>query len=333
MRLVIFIWGMMISVMLTAQDPHFSQFFSSPLTLNPAFTGKFFGSYRVAGNYRNQWPTLNNAFTTTTASVDFQVLKNRIIASDTWGIGVMGYSDNSANGAIKFNYASFSTAYHKGLDEDGMHQIGAGFQVTYANTIVNTSLLTFEDQLTTAGFTGVTSEVFSSSTLNSNYIDLNAGLLYNGSTNDRNNFYFGLSMYHINRPNQKFVGAAYFLTPRTNFHAGGYFPIGETTTMHISALQMFQGGFSETMVGGAIQLNTNPDDIKSTSLYLGTWMRFNDAIIPYIGIEFSDYRLGASYDYNTSLIRTATQNRGGIEISLIYIRRPSTDRPVNCPKF
>ncbi len=333
MRLVIFIWGMIITVMLSAQDPHFSQFFSSPLTLNPAFTGKFFGAYRISGNYRNQWPTFNNAFTTTTASIDFQILKNKIISSDTWGVGVMGYADNSANGAIKFNYASFSTAYHKGLDEDGLHQIGAGFQVTYANTIVNTSLLTFEDQLTTGGFTGVTSEVFSSSTLNSNYIDINAGLLYNGSTNDRNNFYFGLSMYHINRPNQKFIGAEYFLTPRSNFHAGGYFAIGETTTMHLSALQMFQAGFSETMVGGAIQLNTNPNDIKSTSLYFGTWVRFNDAIIPYIGLEFGDYRLGASYDYNSSLIRTATQNRGGIEISLIYIRRPSTDRPVNCPKF
>jgi len=333
MRLVIFLLGMMITVVLSAQDPHFSQFSSSPLTLNPAFTGKFFGAYRVSGNYRNQWPTLNNAFTTTTASVDFQVLKNKIISSDTWGVGVMGYSDNSANGAIKFNYASFSTAYHKGLDEDGMHQIGAGFQVTYANTIVNTSLLTFEDQLTTAGFTGITSEVFSSNTLNSNYIDVNAGLLYNGSTNDQNNFYFGLSMYHINRPKQQFVGAEYFLTPRTNFHAGGYFAIGQTTTMHLSALQMFQGGFSETMVGGAIQLNTNPNEIKSTSLYIGTWMRFNDAIIPYLGLEFGDYRLGASYDYNTSLIRTATQNRGGIEISLIYIRRPSNERPVNCPKF
>ncbi len=333
MRRLIFCWGMMIAVVLSAQDPHFSQFFSSPLTLNPAFTGKFFGAYRVSGNYRNQWPTLNNAFTTTTASVDFQVLKNRIIAADTWGVGVMGYADNSANGAIKFNYASFSTAYHKGLDEDGMHQIGAGFQVTYANTIVNTSLLTFEDQLTTAGFTGITSEVFSSSTLNSNYIDVNAGLLYNGSTNDQNNFYFGLSMYHINRPNQKFVGAEYFLNPRTNFHAGGYFPIGQTTTIHLSGLQMFQGGFSETMVGGAIQFNSDLYNLKSTSLYVGAWMRFNDAIIPYIGLEFGDYRLGASYDYNTSLIRTATQNRGGIEISLIYIRRPSTDRPVNCPKF
>ena len=170
MRGLIFILGMIITVMLSAQDPHFSQFFSSPLTLNPAFTGKFFGAYRISGNYRNQWPTFNNAFTTTTASIDFQILKNRIIAADTWGVGVMGYSDNSANGAIKFNYASFSTAYHKGLDEDGLHQIGAGFQVTYANTIVNTNLLTFEDQLTTGGFTGVTSEVFSSSTLNSNYI-------------------------------------------------------------------------------------------------------------------------------------------------------------------
>jgi hypothetical protein len=55
--------GMVVVVVVAAQDSHFSQFFSSPLTLNPAFTGKFFGTYRVAGNYRNQWPTINNAFT------------------------------------------------------------------------------------------------------------------------------------------------------------------------------------------------------------------------------------------------------------------------------
>ena len=44
----------------SAQDPNFSQFFASPLTLNPALTGKFDGVYRIAGNYRNQWPTINN---------------------------------------------------------------------------------------------------------------------------------------------------------------------------------------------------------------------------------------------------------------------------------
>lgn len=49
--------------------------FASPLTLNPAMTGLFDGTFRVAGNYRNQWPTINNAFLTKTASVDFGVLK------------------------------------------------------------------------------------------------------------------------------------------------------------------------------------------------------------------------------------------------------------------
>lgn len=317
-----------------AQDPNFSQFFSSPLTLNPAFTGKFFGSYRFAANYRNQWPGINNAFTTATASVDFQILKNRIADNDTWGIGFSGLSDQSAAGAVRFNYGSFSTAYHKGLDEDGFHQLGAAFQVTYSNMFIDVTKINFEDQLTTLGFTGVTSEVFNSSTLRSNYVGVNAGLLYNGSTNDRNNFYFGVSMYHINRPAQQFTGANYLINPRTNFHAGGYFPAGENNTLHLSATQMFQGGASQTMIGGALQVTpTNNDPIKPLSMYFGAWLRVNDAIIPYIGIEFDDIRIGATYDYNYSSLRTASQNRGGIEISLIYIRRPSTDRPINCPKF
>jgi hypothetical protein len=101
----------------------------------------------------------------------------------------------------------------------------------------------------------------------------------------------------------------------------------------MSALHMIQGGASETMVGAALQLNATPDLPKPTSLYFGSWIRFNDAIIPYLGLEFDDFRIGASYDYNSSALKTASQNRGGIEISLIYTHRPSTDRPVNCPKF
>ena len=68
--------------MSNAQDPNFSQFFASPLTLNPALTGKFDGVYRVAGNYRNQWPTINNAFVTKTASIDIGILKNRLADID-----------------------------------------------------------------------------------------------------------------------------------------------------------------------------------------------------------------------------------------------------------
>jgi type IX secretion system PorP/SprF family membrane protein len=323
----------MTSVKLLAQDPHFSQFFSSPLTLNPAFTGKFDGTYRIAGNYRNQWATINNAFTTATASMDFHIMENRIAANDTWGVGFVGYNDNSANGAVNFNYFTASTAYHKGLDEEGYHQIGLGFQLTYANMLINTSTLKFEDQLTTNGFTGVTSEVFNNSVLKNNYIDMNAGVLYTGSTSDRNNFYVGVSLYHITRPQQQFTGALYNLNSRATIHAGTYFPLGANTTLHLSALQSMQGGASETVIGGAFELGAEDISERSFSLYVGSWYRMNDAVIPYFGLEYNNLRLGVTYDINTSSLKPASLSQGGFEFSLIYINKKTTDKTIHCPKF
>jgi hypothetical protein len=67
-----------LSVLATkAQDPHFSQFFASPLTLNPAFTGKFDGLWRLAANHRDQWPSIPKAYVTSTASLDFPILKRK----------------------------------------------------------------------------------------------------------------------------------------------------------------------------------------------------------------------------------------------------------------
>lgn len=315
-----------------AQDPHFSQFFASPLTLNPALTGKFDGDLRIAGNYRNQWPTINRAFTTSTVSADFPIMRNRIAANDTWGVGVMGYSDQSANSALKFNYLTVSTAFHKGLDEEGYSQIGAGFQATYTNMLLNTTSLKFEDQLTPFGFTGSTSEVFNNSTLKNNYFDLNAGVIYTGSTSDRNNFYAGISMYHITRPKQQFTGTFFLLNPRTTVHGGGYFPVSDNGTVHVSALYSTQASASETVFGGALELAVTEGD-KPTSVYFGSWMRINDAVIPYLGLGFSDFRLGATYDVNISSLKAASQSRGGIEISLIYIRKPPGSRGLPCPKF
>lgn len=313
-----------------AQDPHFSQFFASPLTLNPALTGKFDGTLRATGNYRNQWPTINRAFTTTTLSVDFPILQNMIGVNDTWGIGLMAYSDQSANSALKFNYLTFSTAYHKGLDENGRQQIGAGFQATYSNMSLDPQKLTFEDQLTPFGFTGTTTEVFQNT--NGNYFDLNAGVLYSGSSSDQNHYYAGISMYHITRPKQSFTGSFFILNPRTTFHAGGYFPVGDRLTLHTSGLFSTQAKAYETVLGAAMQLPVTEDE-KPTSIYVGSWVRLNDAIIPYVGLEFGSFRFGATYDINTSQLKTASESRGGIEISLIYINRPAESRGLPCPKF
>jgi type IX secretion system PorP/SprF family membrane protein len=334
MKLFITIFLVGLASVVVAQDPHFSQFFSSPLTLNPAFTGKFDGVVRAAANYRNQWPTINRAYETGTASVDFPIMAKQIPSNDTWGLGFMGYTDKSAAGAVAFNYFSVSTAYHKGLDEDGYSQLGAGFQVTYSNMLITTSKLTFEDQLTSSGFTKPTSEVFNNSTLKSNYIDVNAGLLYTVSTTDKNNYYIGVSLYHINRPKQEFTGINYNLYPRATIHAGGYFPVGELTTLHLSGLYSNQAGAHETLLGGAMQfIAGDPNADKPTSFYGGGWIRLGDALIPYVGLEYSDLRVGMSYDINISNLKTASESRGGIEISLIYIMHAPEGKGLPCPKF
>ena len=50
----------------SAQDPAFSQFYSNPLYLNPAFAGTNICP-RVSLNYRDQWPGIGRTYVTTSA--------------------------------------------------------------------------------------------------------------------------------------------------------------------------------------------------------------------------------------------------------------------------
>ncbi|MEO6949607.1 MAG: PorP/SprF family type IX secretion system membrane protein [Ginsengibacter sp.] len=335
MKKTILTWCVLLIISLNAnaQDPHFSQFFASPLTLNPAFTGKFDGTVRVAGNYRNQWPAFNNVFTTSTVSVDFPILKKLIPEYDTWGVGIMALTEKAGGGVLTNNYLGISTSYHKSLDEDGFKQVGLGFQGTYGQKRLNINKLLFTDQLTPFGFTGVTKEIFNSDNLNINYLDINAGLLFSSSTDLGNNFYIGASMYHINRPSQSFVGGSFNISPRTNISGGGYFPVSDILTLHTSAIYQSQSGASETVVGGALAASLDKISENPTNVYGGLWYRINDAIIPYVGLEFGGLRIGATYDVNISSLKAGAQSRGGMEISMIYIKRPPGYKPIPCPKF
>ena len=324
---------------INAQDPNFSQFFASPLTLNPALTGKFDGSFRVAGNYRNQWPTINNAFVTKTASFDFGILKNKLADVDQLGVGILALTDQAGDGVMVTNSAGLSLAYHKGLDENGYHQIGAGFQGTYVNKRLDINKVDFEDELTPLGFTGVTNEVFSNQQINVNYVDINAGFLYNGSTNGYNNFYVGASMYHINRPKESFLGADFLLTPRVTLQAGGKIPIGSYHNFNISTNYSFQANAKNFVAGGTFSYNVNSNIENPTNVFLGAWTRissiYNDAVIPYFGLEFKSIHIGYSYDINVSPLKSASNSVGGNEISLIYIKKPSdpNTKKLNCPRF
>ena len=315
-----------------AQDPHFSQFFASPLTLNPAFTGKFDGEWRLAVNHRDQWPSIPKAYVTTSGSFDFGIMKNKIPAGDIFGIGISGLSDASADNQLKLNYGSLSLSYHKALDEDGYNTIGAGFQGTYSSLTIDESKLTFEDMLRQNGFTGARTDFLTNGN-NQNYFDMNAGILYSGSTNGSNNYYAGVSAYHINRPKVGFKDANYYLANRLTVHGGGTFYVSDVVSVNASAIYQSQSKASETTLGAALSLNVNNDDVNPSNVFIGSWVRLKDAIIPYIGIEVGGLRIGASYDVNTSSLKSATNSRGGSEFSLIYIKRKAEVKGIPCPKF
>lgn len=324
-----------------AQDPHFSQFYASPLTLNPAFTGKIDGVWRLATNHRDQWPSIPKAYVTTSASLDFPVLRKQLPEGDVFGIGISGLSDASADNALKLNYGSLALSYHKALDENGYNTIGAGFQGTYSSSTLDFLKLTFEDELGRNGFApGTSAEYVGINPLNStvSYVDMNAGLLFSGSTDGENNYYLGGSMYHINKPKVSFrknnTNANWFLTNRFTIHGGGKFFLNDNgLSINVSAIHQIQNKSNETVVGAALSMLAGGDEDKPNQLYVGSWLRLNDAIIPYLGLEFGDLRIGASYDINISELKAATNSKGGTEFSLIYVKHPEEYKGIPCPKF
>jgi type IX secretion system PorP/SprF family membrane protein len=322
-----------------AQDPNFSQFFVSPLTLNPALTGKFNGDLRLAGNYRDQWPAISKAYITSTISIDAPILRSKLSDLDTWGIGLMAMTDKSANGILASNLISITTAYHKGIDEDGLHQVGIGFQATYTNKRLDGTKLNFLDELDeNGGWTVPSGEAIDNRQVNTSYFDFSIGALYNGSTDGFNNFYIGASGYHLNKPKESFTGDVFYqLNPRITLNAGGAIPLTDKSrTIYLSSLYSHQGGATNIVAGGAIGFMLNDDEENPTNFFAGAWSRFNnvnDALIPYVGLEYNGFRFGLSYDVNISTLKTASQSKGGLEISVIFIKRPAGYKAMACPRF
>jgi type IX secretion system PorP/SprF family membrane protein len=339
---LVFILLFFISNAVTAQDPSFSQFFASPLTLNPALTGKFNGDLRAAGNYRNQWPDVNNAYITSTVSIDLPIMQGMLREDDRWGIGMMAMTDKTANGILTSNYVALSTAYHKAVDENGLHQISVGFQGTYANKTLDGPRLHFLDGLQIDGtWLPSSTEPVNLEVVTTSYFDMNAGLLYNGSLNGSNSVYFGASMYHLNQPKESFLGVDNITVPnRLTLHAGGYFPSESSgKTWYVSALYNRQATASEIVFGGALELSASTDENKPVNVYIGAWARSNnvsDALFPYVGLDYGNFNLGMTYDVNISAFKVATQGHGGFEISLIYtVKKSDTNSSdkVQCPRF
>jgi len=297
-----------------SQDPHFSQFYSSPLTLNPAMTGVFFGETRLAMTYRNQWRTVSTPFTTATVACDFQILNDKI-GNDIFGIGLMGLIDQSNNQGLKGNFLGISAAYNKNIDRNGRHKLGIGFQSNLVTKKADYSRFTFSRQFTPFGFDRSASNGEPITGFSLNYLDVAAGILYSGMNEGQSQWYIGGSYYHLNRPNEAISTEVNRLKPRLSAHSGFNFLAGERTRVYLTGLYMNSMITEEVMFGTVCEL-TIPSVEYENSLLLGGYYRVKDAVIPYVGFTTTKFQLGFSYDINISSLNTATQSRGGFEISL-----------------
>jgi type IX secretion system PorP/SprF family membrane protein len=97
-----------------AQDIHFSQFYNSPLTLNPTLTGYMNGNFRLGAIYRNQWREVTKPFVTTSGSFDLPIRKG-FGDNDVMGVGAVFFHDQSGTVNLATVSVNVSFAYHKVL--------------------------------------------------------------------------------------------------------------------------------------------------------------------------------------------------------------------------
>ncbi len=327
---------------LQAQDAHYSQYFVAPLSVNPALTGFMDGTARAMLNYRSQWASANNAFTTTTASADGIILQSKIPQGDRLGIGIMAMSDKVADGLMQNNYVAVGTAYHKALDQEGHYSLGVGFQATYAQRSIDGSKIILNDQLDRFGQFSLSSTDAAKgvSNLRRNYLDVAAGILFKARINERNQFYLGASAYHLARPKVTFMDAVQLYVPlRLTFNGVYEAKLGDMVSLSLLGLYTQQEAASELTAGAIATIGRSYREYDPTPIfYAGLLYRNQDAFIPYVGVEHWDVRLGFSYDYNVSALSAATRGQGGMEISLQYLLRIPPNKKIqylcpNNPKF
>ena len=327
---------------LQAQDAHYSQYFVAPLSVNPALSGFMDGTLRGMVNYRSQWASINNAFSTITASADGIILQSKIPTGDRLGVGFMVMSDQVANGLMTNNYYSLSTAYHKSLDKAGNYSIGIGLQGSYATRGIDGSKLQLNDQLDPYGqFSQTSSDAArGKSGLRRNYFDASAGMLFKAKLNDNNQFYIGVSTYHLAAPKVTFMDNVDLSVPLRMSINGVYeAKLGDMLSLSLLGLYTKQEQASEGVFGAIATIGRSYREYDPTPIfYAGVLYRTQDAFIPYVGVEHWDVRFGISYDYNSSALNAATKGQGAVETSLVYLLRIPPNKKIqylcpNNPKF
>ncbi len=307
------------------QDPTFSQFYANALYLAPSFAGAT-SDYRLALNYRNQWPAVPGVFHTYSISFD------KALVNFNSGIGVIATYDVAGSGELSTTNIGLVYSYDFNITQDWHIRPGVNFKFYYLG--LDIYKLVFSSQMTGSG-TGPS--VYPPPFENVADIDFaTSALVYN----DR--IWAGFTLDHLLRPKQSFYGDDANLPVKINVFGGLQVlrktRLRQTLQEVLSVAMNFQkqADFYQSDVG--LYYYRSP-------LIFGLWYRgipfatsqAGDAIIGLIGIKTNQLHIGYSYDFTISNLISSTA--GSHEVSLIYEFNSSSlgqkrkIRAIPCPEF
>jgi type IX secretion system PorP/SprF family membrane protein len=324
-----------INLGLHAQDLHFSQFFNTPLTTNPANTGFIpDADYRVGAHYRNQWSAImSTPYKTISAFADLQIMRDKL--ENGWlGLGAVILNDKAGTGSLSSTKIYGSIAYHQMLGLSSL--LSAGFNIGWATKSIDQTKLKFPDQFDGKFFDNTLPTSVVLNTNDVNYLDVHAGMNYAYFPQENVYVNAGYSIQHVNRPKETFFSDNSNNGRIPMRHTGfvnGIFKLNDRVIVNPNAYFSMQARASELVLG--INANYNLSEFGEKQLLAGVYYRLGDAVIPMVGFEIKNIQFAFSYDVTLSSLSKFNNYRGASEFSIIKkgFYPDNEDRVTLCPDF
>jgi type IX secretion system PorP/SprF family membrane protein len=308
-------------------DPHFSQYYIQPMTMNPAFTGAFDGDYRISGVWRNQYGNTLN-----TKGISAEKTTN-INANFGFNLVNQGSNDgayNYTNGYLTFAY----TGVRFGANAD--HYLVMAMQMGFISRKFDLSKMTFGSQwISGVGYdaSANSNETFIKPQVTS--FDAGAGIAYyDASPNKTASIFGGISAFHITQPVNPYLSgqSQSKLNIRYSVQAGVRITASDLLTIVPTAIYMKQGDAQERMGGVYFQVYAN----ENTDVMFGAYYRIDDAYTPFAGFYYKGLTIGMSYDVDASAKSAAGSKGNSLELSISYVGKRKSNTGVPrfwCPRF
>jgi type IX secretion system PorP/SprF family membrane protein len=302
---------------LFAQDVHYTQFFSAPFTINPAYAGVFEGTNRLTSIYRQQWSNLGTPFTSSTLAFDTKAFSGDVYDQNPFNLGVQFQSEKSLKGAMIGNFITGVSSYHVPLNTEGTQSLGLGISGSYGKRRVDLSTLASASQFASGGFdlTLPSGEVALQNM--KSFFSINTGLLYTYNNKEEGTFFdVGVGVFHANQPRQTFL---YDKNDRVPMRLSAQLNLQRYVAFDLvmDFRLLYQNQAENDYLSGGISLSKLlQEDADGSVLGIGCWYRTDDAISPYVFTEINRFKIGFSYDIQINDIRKEAKPSSSIEFSL-----------------